>query len=223
MNSPDSAPTIGPGVSNRSGNTPTRKSRAAASSAGGHVGVADPVELGDEVGDRRHGHLRVDRGARAERPGRAAEVEAGAGAVRVALLLAELHVQPGVEQPAEDRAHDRQRVEVVDPPRHADMPDPDLGLDRARPVDDADEPLVDRARRRRSGRSSTPRRPAPSRPAAARRCRGRRSPAGRHRRGTRPGPDRRRARTRPGGVPASSSATVSFVPPAGRWYGDAAS
>jgi hypothetical protein len=36
-------------------------------------------------------------------------------------------------------------VEVVDPARHPDMTDPDLGLDRARPVDDADEPFVDRA------------------------------------------------------------------------------
>ena len=81
-----------------------------------------------------------------ERPGRAAQVEAGARAVRVALLLAELHVQPRVEQPAEDRAHDRQRVEVGDPPRHPDVADPDLRLDRARPVDDPDEPLADGAR-----------------------------------------------------------------------------
>ncbi len=36
------------------------------------------------------------------------------GAVRVALGLAELHVQPRVEQAAEDRAHDRHGVEVGD-------------------------------------------------------------------------------------------------------------
>ena len=56
-------------------------------------------------------------------PRAAAHVEPGAGAVRVALLLAEVHVQARVEQAAEDRAHDRHRVEVGVRPRQARVPD----------------------------------------------------------------------------------------------------
>ena len=74
-----------------------------------------------------------------ERTGAATHVEAGARPVRVALLLAQLHVEPRVEQAAEDRAHDRHGMEVGDPARQPAVADPDLGLDRARPVDDADD------------------------------------------------------------------------------------
>ena len=123
---------------------------------GGELGRARPassrirVELGEHVDDRGDGHLGVDRGPGGERPGAAAQVEPGAGAVRVALLLAQLHVQPRVEQPAEDRAHHRDGVEVGDPARQPAVADADLGLDRARPVDDPDDPAGRRARCRRS-------------------------------------------------------------------------
>ena len=136
---------------------------------GGELGlvdrrVADPVELGQHVDDGRDGDLGVDGGASGERTGAAAQVEAGAGAVRVALLLAELHVQPRVEQAAEDRAHHRDGVEVGDPPRQADVADPDLGLDRARPVDDPDEPARRTSRCRRSRHRRSPPCRRPSRP-----------------------------------------------------------
>ena len=96
--------------------------------------------------DRRDRDLGVDRGARRERPGPAAQVEAGACAVGVALLLAQLHVQARVEEPAQDRAHHRHGVEVRDPARHARVADADLGLDGARPMDDADDPPGDARR-----------------------------------------------------------------------------
>ena len=79
-------------------------------------------------------------------PRAAAEVEPGARAVRVALLLAEVHVQPRVEQPAEDRAHDGDRMEVGGMPRQAGVADPDLGLDRACPMDDEHATRLDAAR-----------------------------------------------------------------------------
>ena len=124
---------------------------------GGQLGVADrrlahPGQLGEHVEDGRDRDLGVDRRPGRERPGAAAQVEAGAGAVRVALLLAQLHVQPRVEQAAEDRAHDRDRVEVRDPPRQPAMADPDLGLDRARPMDRPGRAARPTCRCRRSAR-----------------------------------------------------------------------
>ena len=105
----------------------------------GDLVVAHPGQLGEHVDDRGDRDLRVDWGSGRERTRAAAHVEAGTGAVRVALLLTQLHVQPRVEEPAEDRAHDRDGMEVVDPARQPAMADPDLGLDGPRPVDDADD------------------------------------------------------------------------------------
>ena len=80
----------------------------------------------------------LDRAAHRERSRRAPQVEARVDPVRVAALLAQQPVQAGVEQAAEDRVHERERVEVRDVPREADMADADLRLGRARPVDDED-------------------------------------------------------------------------------------
>ena len=102
--------------------------------------VAHPLELGDGVDHRGHGDFGVDRGAGRERAGPTTHVEAGAGAVGVALLLAQPHVEPGVEQTAEDGRHDRHGVEVGDLSRQTAMTDADLGLDGARAVDDTDDP-----------------------------------------------------------------------------------
>ena len=168
---------------------------------GDQLGLARPassrirVELGEHVDDRRDGDLGVDRGPRRERPGAPAHVEPGPGAVGVALLLAQLHVQPRVEQPAEDRAHDRDRVEVVDPARQAAVADPDLGLDRARPMDDADDAPDRRARCRRSARPGADPRP---RRASTIRTAARRAPRRPGRRG------RRRPRASPGAGRASA-------------------
>jgi len=76
---------------------------------------------------------------------RATKVETGTSAVGVALLLAEFHVQPRVEQPTENRPHDGQGVEIGDTPRCPDVADPDLGLDGTRPVDDPDKSFADGA------------------------------------------------------------------------------
>ena len=117
--------------------------------AGGHLlggdwSIAHPLELVEHLRDGRDRHLRVDRGPRRERPGSPAQVIAGARPVRVALVLTEVPVEARVEQPAEDRAHDRDRVEVGDPPRQSDVSDPDLRLDGARAMDETDQPIRDR-------------------------------------------------------------------------------
>ena len=135
--SPASDPATAPGVSKRSGKTPTRKSRAAASSSAVTGSSRMRSSSAMRVQDRRDGDLGVDRGPGRERAGTATQVEPGAGAVRVALRLAQLHVQPGVEQAAEDGAHHRHGMEVGDAPAQADVADADLGLDAARPMHDA--------------------------------------------------------------------------------------
>ena len=137
------------------------------------------------------------------------------GAVGVALLLAQLHVQPRVEQPAEDRPEDRHRVEVGDPAGHADVPDADLGL-RCTGLVDEPEPASaghrlgdDRARARR------PRRHASSRPSAGRPARPGRCPRGRRRRPGSSGPDRARA-SRPRSSPVAVERGDGRPRPTGR-------
>src|SRR3989304_2640298 len=84
------------------------------------------------------------------------------GPVRVALLLSEHPVQARVEEPAQDRAHHRQGVEIGDPPGRPGMADPDLGLDRARSMDDPEPPMrrggggVDGTRQRPGGAGAAP-------------------------------------------------------------------
>ena len=132
-----------------------RKSRAARSSDVLHRRLADPVELAQDLARAGIVTSVLTAARAANGPRAAAHVEAGARAVGVALLLAQVHVEPRVEQAAEDRAHHRHGVEVRVAPRQGRMPDPDLGLDGARPVDDVDEPagdgrgVVDAAGRRR--------------------------------------------------------------------------
>ena len=185
--------------------------------------VAHPLELGERVDDGRHGHLGVDGGTGGEWPGASAHVEPGAGAVRVALRLAQLHVQPRVEQPAEDRAHHGHRVEVRDAAGQTGVADPDLGLDAARAMDDANEATG----AGRPCRRSAPRRdgvgdaaPATEQPLGDRRRRpDRRGPRPRRAsrapgRGSARRPRRRPSRRR-GPRPSRGCRRT------GRWYGDA--
>ena len=171
----------------------------------------------EELLEGRDRGLGVDGGSRGERAARAAEVEPGARAVGVALLLAEVHVQPRVEQPAEDRAHDGDRVEVGVLSRQARVADPDLRLDGARPMDDEHATrvdarrVVDRPRRRHGSPAQSPN----SRSTIASTSSGSTSPATTS--AERPGTNARSWTARSSA--AVSVATVSAVPPAGRWYG----
>ena len=219
MNSPAREPATGPGVSNRSGNTPIEEVAGGPQLGVGDRGLADPVQLVEELRDRRDGDLGVDGGAGGERAARAAEVEAGRRAVGVALLLAQVHVEPRVEQPAEDRAHHRDRVVVGVAARQPAVADPDLGLDGARPVDRP-------GRRARPGRRvssiGAARRRASPRPVAEQPLREAHDLArvdvagddeGRAARDGGPRMDRAQLRR---GEPRDG---VRDVPPDGRWYG----
>ena len=128
----------------------------------GHRFGAHPLQFGKRVHDGRDRDLGVDGGTGTERARPTAHVEAGAGAVGVALRLAQLHVQPRIEQAAQDGAHDRHGVEIRDRPGQARIADPDLGLHAARPMHDADQPTG-------PGRAVVHPRP---RPASRARCRG---------------------------------------------------
>ncbi len=104
------------------------------------LGLADPRQLGHDVRDGRRRHLRLDGAAHGERSRGAAHVEVGVDAVGVAALLAQEPVEPRVEEPAQQRVHDDEGVEVVDASRTAHVTDADLRLGRSRPVDDHDAP-----------------------------------------------------------------------------------
>ena len=72
-----------------------------------------PFKLLEELDDRQVRDSRLDAGRGHERPGPPdPPVEQAAGAVGEALLLAEVHVQPAGELPAEDGVHHGER-EVV--------------------------------------------------------------------------------------------------------------
>ena len=73
------------------------------------------------------------------------------GAVREAFLLAQLHVQPGLERAAQNRVQHQNREVIWRIARYADMTDPNLGLRRRRAIDEVDP---DRCRRFRQGTSS---------------------------------------------------------------------
>ena len=181
-----------------------------------------PGEHVERIADRRHRDLRLHRHPHGERTRDAPEIEAGVHPVRVAALLPEQPLQAGVEEAAQDRAHDHDGVVIGDVPGQSHVADPDLGLRRARPVDDHD-PATRRVRRRIERH----------RVAAARRGRSIRRTA--RRPGPRPGRPRRRRRrgTWPDGGPSSSgyratsasrsrAGTVSSVPATGRANGELA-
>ena len=69
--------------------------------------------------ERRRRDLGLDRAPRAHRPCRAPDVEPGVGAVRVAQVLAEAHVEAAAEDAAEHGGHDAgaevARIEAADP------------------------------------------------------------------------------------------------------------
>ena len=71
-------------------------------------------------------------------PGPQPEAEARPGPVGVALVLAEVQVDPAGELAAEDRVHDRQREVVGRVPGHADLADGQDRLRRAGLVDQVD-------------------------------------------------------------------------------------
>ena len=90
------------------------------------AGIADRVQLAEGLAhgvDRRLGlHARVQ----AERPAAAAEVEAGSGAVGVALPLAQVGVDPADELAAEDQVQGYEGVVVRRRACDADMADAQL-------------------------------------------------------------------------------------------------
>ena len=179
-----------------------------------HRHVADAAQLLEELDQRAVGLGGLHRRAGAERPGQPLHVERRAGAVGVAVGLAQVLVEPRGEGAAEDGVHHPQRVVVGRRARHADVADLDDGLRRARlvhQVERARAPAPAPRRRARRARRPSPRRrsaPRPARaprPASRRRRRGAaRSPAGRRsRRSARPGrgraPRSRRRRPARGG------------------------
>ena len=103
------------------------------------------------------------------------------------------------------------------------MADPDLGLDRPRPMDHPDDPPVRCRRCRRSAhrRPTSAGGPPATRRTAARPARPRPGRRGRRRPRASPGAGRGCARRRGRRSAAVSRSTVSRVPPDGRWYGDA--
>ena len=65
-------------------------------------------------------------------------------AVGVAALLAQEHVETGVEEPAEQGIGDREGMEVIDATLGANVADTDLGLGRAGSVHEHDAPAGSR-------------------------------------------------------------------------------
>ena len=161
---------------------------------------------------RRHRDVRVHRRPGREGPGGPTEIEAGARAVRVALLLPELPVQPGVEEAAQDRAHDGDGVVVRDQARRTRMADPDLRLDGAGPMDDPDPPVGRRRRRIDLPGRRRVRMGSPASEALGSRARGRPAPPGRRRRRASSAPGRTGGRARPATWPRPDAATVSAMP-----------
>ena len=78
---------------------------------GGHR-LPDAVQLVEELLQRVGGLVGLDAGGRDERPGAQPHVELRLRAVRVAVLLAQVQVEPRRERAAEHRVHHRDR-EVV--------------------------------------------------------------------------------------------------------------
>ena len=81
-------------------------SRALPTSSGGDVAARELRELGEELLEGGSRHLRGDFGAGAEHTVRAAEPEAGARGIRVAVLLPQVLDQAAREAAAEDRAEE---------------------------------------------------------------------------------------------------------------------
>ena len=219
MISPAIAPTTGP-ASRTGAGTRRRGSRARRAARRRWRRRAHRLELGEHVLDRRDGDLGVHRRANGERPRAAAHVEPGARAVGVALLLAQLAVQAGVEQPTEDRAHHRDGVEVRDRPRQPTCPtrisvwtEPGRWMTRTIRAGRPPTRASMGRRRRRDCAAQAPKRVRrwPERP---RRGRGRRRRSASSGRVERAGVDARAARRR------RARATVSSVPPEGRPYGE---
>ena len=92
---------------------------------GRHPLGVEAADLREDVVDRLDRDAGSHGRARAERAGLAAEVEVGPHTVGIALLLPELQVEAGGEQPAENRDHERDRQEVRDQARYPDVADDD--------------------------------------------------------------------------------------------------
>ena len=105
---------------------------------GGRPLITEPAEDGDRLAERRRRDPGLDRCADDERTPVPMEVEARAGPVGEAVLLAEAQVQPAREGPAEDSVRDPERHLVRMPPGDRDVSDTDLRLNGPGPVDDDD-------------------------------------------------------------------------------------
>ena len=100
--------------------------------------LQDRVQLVEELGQRLRRLVGLHAGGGEERSRTKAHVEPRARAVRVAVHLAQVVVQPGCERPAEDCVHHDDREVVGRRARDADRSDPDLRLRRARLVHQID-------------------------------------------------------------------------------------
>ena len=98
----------------------------------GHVGVADGVDLFQDLGDRVGGVRGDELAARRERSRRLAGVERRARAVGPALALAQVEIQ-AIEPAAQDQVHHRDRDVVGVGALDADQADADRRLRGRRP------------------------------------------------------------------------------------------
>ena len=108
----------------------------------------DPAQLLHELHERRvRLSLTMSPPVR-NGPGPLAEREVRLHAVAVALLLADVGIEPRLELPAEDRVHHLERVVVGRVPRRPRVADRERGLRGARLVDEVDRRRLSRRQRR---------------------------------------------------------------------------
>jgi len=167
MNSPSSVPTTAPASRIAAGRRRPGSRRAAVSSAGVTFVSTDAAQLRERLGDGRHRRGSLHRGSNRERAGAPAHVESGADAVCVALLLAQVHLEPRVKRPPRIAAMTCTAWKSGTRRLRPTWPDPELGLDRAGAVIEAnDRPIHGRLARgvaTASVGSGSPLRPRPER------------------------------------------------------------
>ena len=100
--------------------------------------IVDVLELLEELLDGVRRVIGLDPAGGVERTRTSAPGEAAAGAVGPALVLAQVEVDATVERAAQDVVQDEQRIEVGVGRGHRRVADADLGLRRARLVDQVD-------------------------------------------------------------------------------------
>src|SRR5690606_13810938 len=108
----------------------------------------NPVQLVDDLANRRAGHLRLHGGRNHERAGMSSHGERRVRAISEPMTLPQVEVQTRRERPAEYGGHHQEREEVGCVPRNADMAYADLRLDGTRAIDNDDLHTFDPGRDR---------------------------------------------------------------------------